>query len=213
MNVGLRNTENNLQLLPEVTKVMSKLGNIKVRGNLIIELKDVGSNFWGKATGTALKSSSGIMAEGKTAGEVMSKLGSAIEEQVYPVKVTFRGTPETLYKENGELLKGISKNVDDLHKLETKGTVNFEIKDLGGHRFSVVATGELVNGKLESTNLSPEKAVADIVKIVKSNVHRASHKAIDAKKRARKKESLATNVLTEELDIEYDDENSLGTNK
>lgn len=213
MNVGLRNTENSLQLLPEVTKVLHELSNIKVRGNLVIELKDVGENFWGKATGTALKSSSGIIAEGKTAGEVMDKLNSAVEEQVCPVKVSFRGTPETLYKQDGELLKGISKSVDDLRKLETKGTINFEIKDLGGHRFSVTATGTLVNGKQESTNLSPEKAVADIVAIVKSKVHRASHKAIDTKKRARKKENSVVGVLTEELNVEYDDENSLNNNK
>lgn len=192
MNVGLRDTEKSLELLPEVTETIHGLSKIGVKGNLTVQLKDFGDRFWGKATGTALKSSSGVIAEGETIEEVTANLVSAVEEQVYPVKVSFKRTPEKLYKEDGKLLKGIAKSVADLHKLDANGTIDFEIKDLGGHRFSVTATGTLVNGKKESTNLSPEKAVADIVSVVKTQVHNDNHKYKDIKRRERRKASEIT---------------------
>lgn len=192
MNVGLRDTEKSLELLPEVTETIHELSKIGVKGNLIVQLKDFGDRFWGKATGSALKSSAGVIAEGETIAEVTANLVSAVEEQVYPVKVGFKRTPEKLYKEDGKLLKGIARSVASLHKLEANGTIDFEIKDLGGHRFSATATGSLVNGKKESTNLSPEKAVADIVAVIKEEIHNANHKQKDIKKRERRKASEIT---------------------
>lgn len=188
MNVGLRDTEKSLECLPEVTEAINELSAISIKGNLTVQLKDFGDRFWGKAVGSALKSSSGVVAEGTSIGEVTASLVSAIEQQVYPVKVSFKRTPETIYKEDGKLLKGIAKCVQDLQKLKTNGTVEFEIKDLGGHRFSAVATGTIVNGKKESTNLSPEKAVADIVALIKGQVHSESHKIKDMKKQEGRKD-------------------------
>lgn len=207
MNVGLRDTEKSLELLPEVAETMHELSKIGVKGNLTVQLKDFGDRFWGKAMGNALKSSSGVIAEGETIAEVTANLVSAVEEQVYPVKVSFKRTPEALYKqEDGKLLKGIAKSVADLHKLEANGTIDFEIKDLGGHRFSATATGTLVNGKKESTNLSPEKAVADIVSIVKAQVHNDNHKHKDIKRRERRKASEITSreQLAETEDAQND---------